>query len=181
MVRELQRKARVLFDDQHGDPLLQIDALHDAKDFLHHERRESEGGFIEQHQPGAQHKGTGDRQHLLLATRERAGLLAEPFREARKIAEQPVDVLPHRRPVRPGYGAEPKVLRHRKIGEGPAPLRHMGDPKTGDLFRCEAADVTAGEGEMAFHPYESADCPQRRGLPGTVGPEQRRYASLREA
>ncbi len=48
----------------------------DGEDLPHDQRREAERRLVEQQQARAQQQRARDRQHLLLAARQRAGLLA---------------------------------------------------------------------------------------------------------
>ena len=84
-----------------------------------------------------------DGEHLLLAARERARLLAPPLGEPREIAEHALEVLPHRAPVGADIGAEAQVLLDRQIGEGAAPVGHMRDAEARDRLGRKAADRPA--------------------------------------
>ena len=66
-MREVERKAGVLLDDQHADTVFLVDLAHDAKDLGDDQRRQAERGFVEQQELGPQHQRAADRQHLLLA------------------------------------------------------------------------------------------------------------------
>ena len=73
------------------------------EDLLHHERREAEGRLVEQQEPRPQHQRARDRQHLLLAARQRAGLLPPPLLEAREIAVRRASKSARRRRGRGAY------------------------------------------------------------------------------
>jgi hypothetical protein len=50
------------------------------------QRRQAEGGLVQQQQARAQHQRARDRQHLLLAAGQRAGLLVRRSRRMREVA-----------------------------------------------------------------------------------------------
>src|SRR4051812_46599940 len=81
-VGEFQRQIGVLLHQQDADAALGADPPHDAEDLLHDQRREAEARLVQQQQLGPQQQRAGDRQHLLLAARERAGLLLPALLQA---------------------------------------------------------------------------------------------------
>src|SRR6266498_507967 len=84
--RGTQRELRVLLDDEHGEALLLVQLADDAKDLAHDHRGETQGGLVEEEQPGASHERPGERQHLLLAAGERPCLLVTPLLEPWEVA-----------------------------------------------------------------------------------------------
>src|SRR4029077_13924402 len=74
----LERKRRVLLDDEHGQALALVQLADDPEDLPDHNRREPERGLIEQQQPRSQQERPGERQHLLLAAAEGARALVAP-------------------------------------------------------------------------------------------------------
>ncbi len=108
----------------------------------HDQRRQAERRLVQQHQAGPQHQRAGDREHLLFAAGQRAGLLGVTLLEHRKCAymrsmseTMPVLSLARDR-------AELQVLLDRHGGEGAAALRHMGDAEPDDVLGragCRAA------------------------------------------
>src|SRR5437868_4442531 len=94
-VCELERESRVLLDQQDRDLLLAIDPTHDREDVLDDERCETERWLVQQKQRGSGHQRPRDREHLLLASRERAGLLATTLLETGKVAVHAVHVGSH--------------------------------------------------------------------------------------
>src|SRR5215831_17347568 len=77
-----QRDVRVLLGEQESDPLLPVEALHDAEDLLDDLRRESERRLVEQDHARPRHEGAPQRRHLLLSARgvarEAPAALPEP-------------------------------------------------------------------------------------------------------
>ena len=57
----VEGEVRVLLDDEHREPLLLVQLVHDAEDLARYERREPEGGLVEQDQAGAGHQGARER------------------------------------------------------------------------------------------------------------------------
>src|SRR5689334_5893959 len=75
-VRERQRLRDILLDEDDGEAVTLVQLAHDAEDILDDDRRQAEGRLVEHHEAGRAHEAAADRQHLLLAARERAGELA---------------------------------------------------------------------------------------------------------
>src|SRR6516164_10856342 len=88
--RCLERVACVLLHQQHARAR-GVDGANGAKDFLDQQRRQAERGFVEAEELGFAHHAAGERQHLLLAARERAGMLRRALGEPRKPGIGPVD------------------------------------------------------------------------------------------
>src|SRR5581483_11557646 len=79
-MRELERMEGVLLDKEDGHPLAVQLADH-VEDLLDDEGGEAQRGLIEQQELGPAHQRAGDRQHLLLAPRQRAAALVQSARE----------------------------------------------------------------------------------------------------
>ena len=75
---------RVLLDDEHGEPLV-VQVLDDAEDLRDEQRREAERRLVEQEQPRPLHERAREREHLLLAAAERAGLLVAALLDPREV------------------------------------------------------------------------------------------------
>ena len=89
----------VLLDQEHGELFALVERVDGGENLLHQERREAERGFVEQEQPRPRHQRAADRQHLLLAARQRAAALAEPLLEAREQREHALEVVVEMRRV----------------------------------------------------------------------------------
>src|SRR5580658_1804450 len=76
----------VLLDQQDRDAL-PVQRVDDLSDLRHHARHQAFGRLVEQDDPRLEHHGAGDREHLLLAARQRAARLAAPLGEHREIGE----------------------------------------------------------------------------------------------
>src|SRR6266550_3414061 len=82
-MRDLERFMRVLLDQQDRGAL-RVDLADDGEDRLDEDRRESEGGLVEQHDFGLGHERTAHREHLLLAAGKGARDLRAALLEPRK-------------------------------------------------------------------------------------------------
>ena len=59
-----------------------------AENLLHQQRRKAERGLVEHQQPRPAHQRAADREHLLLAARQRAAALADTFLQPRERIDQ---------------------------------------------------------------------------------------------
>src|SRR5438132_1691258 len=89
---ELERMKGVLLDQEDRDPVARVEVAHDGKNLLRDQRRETERGLVEQQETRPSHERARDREHLLLAARERASALVAPFGEPRKEREDAIEV-----------------------------------------------------------------------------------------
>src|SRR6266851_966891 len=92
--RGLERVARVLLDQEHAHARI-VDGADGAKDVLHDHRGEAERGLVEAEKFWLRHHGAAERQHLLLAAGERAGILRGAFGEAREHRKDVADQRAH--------------------------------------------------------------------------------------
>ncbi len=83
VARDLQGGGGVLLHQKDGNPLL-VEPADDVEDLPDQQRRQAQGGLIQEQQPGPGHQGPAQSQHLLLAAAQGAGRLALAFRQARK-------------------------------------------------------------------------------------------------
>src|SRR6185503_2908182 len=131
-VGELERVIGVLLDQEDREAFLGIELADGVEDLAHDQRRQTKRRLVEQQKPRPAHQRARDRQHLLLATRQRAAALAKPLLEARKQAE-------HARKValelgRLGDGrAHLQVFQHCHAREDAAPLRRLRELEPGYL------------------------------------------------
>jgi hypothetical protein len=84
VVGGVERHVGVLLHQQDGGAALAVDAHHDLEDFLGQLGRQAQAGLVEQDQVGIGHQRARDRQHLLLAAREQAGVLRGALRRIGK-------------------------------------------------------------------------------------------------
>src|SRR5205085_8242390 len=90
-MRDGKRHVRVLFDEENGRARL-VDLGDRRKDRAHEKRREPERRLVHQQHARPAHQRASDREHLLLASGERAGLLRDALLEAREERERAVEV-----------------------------------------------------------------------------------------
>ena len=150
-----------------------VERAQDAEQLLDDQRREAERRLVEQHQARAQHHGAADREHLLLAARERAGLLAVALLQAREIAVDALDVGGDLAAVAARHGADLQVLLDGLARERAAALRHMRDAEPHDVFGRACRDRLAVEADLAVGAAHAGERAQRGGLAGAVRAEQR--------
>src|SRR5260370_19866690 len=105
---------RVLLDEENGCPLL-INLAKGSENRLHQLRRQSKRRFVEQEKLGMAHQGSGDRQHLLLSTRQRGAQLLAPLAQHREELEAILSILPDSGLVFSKICPQLKVLLDRQI------------------------------------------------------------------
>ncbi len=87
VVGQFQRLGHALFHQQDGRARPRLWICDDAlEDRLGHRRRQAHRRFVQHQQPRRGGEAAADRQHLLLAARQRAGELAGPLRQDREQA-----------------------------------------------------------------------------------------------
>src|SRR5581483_3959939 len=172
-IGKLQRKIRVLLDEQHGHAGV-AKAAHRAHHFRDQERREAERGLIQEQELRTGHQGAAEGQHLLLAARQRAGGLAPPALEhweaAHRLGKAPLYFASLGNQI----GRGEQVLLHAQLRENAPPFRAMHQTEGGDAVRREARDGAPVELDRALaRPQESADRAQRGALAGAVRADHR--------
>src|SRR5712692_3775095 len=139
VVRHLECGFRKLLDQQDGHPVL-LERLDRPEHLLDDHRGEAHRWFVEQHHLGPRHQRAADRQHLLLAARERAGSLLLALLQTR---EEGVDALQislgesaeAEEPGQPAIRAEEQIVLDRERAEDLATLRRVRQAETCDA-RC---------------------------------------------
>ena len=92
-IRDLQRHVGVLLDQQDGHAALAVDAHHDIENFPGELGRQARGSARPSGSAcGLRQQRARDRQHLLLAAGELAGLLLGALAQDREIAEHGLEV-----------------------------------------------------------------------------------------
>src|SRR5581483_7868658 len=199
-VAEPGGEAHVLLRDQEGLPV-PLEREQPLQEPADDHRRETLRGLVQEQQLGIPHERPRDRQHLLLATRERPRLLAPPLPEHR---EELVHALPRPRPGPPGGRAPARigaplaaagppagggfrgggpgrqraapdlqVLLDAQPGEDPPVLGHEADPQAAYPERRPAGDLLAAEPHAPGpRPEQPHDTAQRRRLAGAVPAQQ---------
>src|SRR5262249_19807177 len=98
----------------------------------------------EDEQSRFRHQPAADRQHLLLAARERSGALGAPFGESREDRKHALAILLAPAAATP-VAAEVEILLHRQVGKNTAPLGHVDEPAREDRSGLFGLDGAAGE------------------------------------
>src|SRR5262245_31141114 len=173
-----EREVRVLLDHGHGRALA-ADVRDDREDGLHDRRRQAERGLVEEDQAWPRHERSRDRQHLLLAARERAGGLALPLGQDGKVLRQARDVAPDLVAVAADVGSHHEVLVYGHVWEHAAALGAVGDASRQDVRRIEGMDLAARERDApGCRAQQAGDRAQRGRLAGTVGADQAHELAL---
>src|SRR5437773_8930917 len=173
-MRDRERHVRVLLDEQHRHALL-VDVLDRLEDELDEHRGEPHRRLVEQQHDRSRHERASDREHLLLAARQRAGALREALLEA---WEELVDALEVLRDLRwgiaPRIGAHLEVLFHRHTREDPPALGRVREAEADDLVRRHLREVAVAHPDGALpRAQDTGDRSQRRRLPGAVAADER--------
>ena len=131
--------------------------------------RQPHGELVEHEQPRARRHGAGQRQHLLLAARQRAGRLVAAIRQAREPFERAtLDVSSPRTAVR----HDPEVLPHGQVREHAAALGNQAESPAGQRRRRSHAHLLTGEADLALaRPHDAGRQGEEGRLSGTVCPE----------
>ena len=170
---ELQRVKGVLLDEEHRQAFRLVELGDDVEDLLDDQRREAERRLVEQQQPRPAHQRARDRQHLLLAARQRAAALRRAFLEAREHREDAFEILVEMREV-VDRRAHLQILEHGHAREDAPSFRRLRDRQPRDLMRRQVGDVAPVEDDRAAPCARAAeDRHHRRRLAGAVGADQR--------
>src|SRR6266567_913713 len=129
---ELEGMKRVLLDQEDGELLLDVEGADDLENLPGDERGEPERRLVEQQEARPAHERARDRQHLLLAARERAAALVEPLAQPRKQDEDAVEIGVEIAALAEGC-AHLQVLQDAHAHEDAAALRRLRDLEARDL------------------------------------------------
>jgi hypothetical protein len=171
-IRDFERLGRVLLDQEHRGAL-GVDLAHDAEDRLLQDRRQAQRRLVQQHHLRLRHERATHRQHLLLATGQRARDLCPPLLEAREELEHTVHVGSDAGLVAARVGAHEEVVEDAHAGEKPPAFRRLADSELDDSRGARARDVLAFEFDRPRgRVHEAGNGSERRGLAGAVGADQ---------
>ena len=151
-IGELGDEVEVLLHHHDGDPLLAVQVAQEVDDGVHDGGLDAFRRLVEEDELGLGDEAPGDREELLLATRECTALAVEERLEPWEPGEDP----PHRLLLVSSVGREP----HPDVvvdGEGrkdAAPLRNVAEPEPRALARPLAGEV---EPRVADEPSGSGD------------------------
>ncbi len=172
-MRILERELRVLLDQEDRRPA-SCDEIDDLEDLFHHERCEPHRGLVEHEQLGAREHRPSDREHLLLAARERASQLPCALLEPRNHRVDLVDFARDLLIVIARERAHQQVFVHRQPGEDAAAFGAQRNAQPDERVRRRPCDVLATvEHAPARRLDEAGQRTERRGLAGAIGADQR--------
>ncbi len=173
-----QRHGGVLLHEQ-DRRALPVDVAHGVEDLLDEHGRQPHARLVEQEQARARHERAADRQHLLLAARERAGDLGDALVEPGEQREDALEIARDHRRVAARVGAHHEVLAHAQAIEDAAALGHVCDAALDHHVRRHARERLIVQRERAPRRHEqSRDRAERRRLPRAVVAEQRHDLAL---
>src|SRR5882672_5313505 len=162
------RQPEVLLDEEEGQSGLAHPREYFA-DLLDEPRSEAFGGLVQQQHGRIAHERAGDREHLLLASRQLVAADRAPTREDREQIHHPSLV--------PAVGHRPcgdrQVLADAEIAEDAAALRDERDAGSSDAVRRRAGDIGAVDADgAATRSQETRDRGDRGRLSGTVAADE---------
>ena len=150
-----------------------VDLQDGLEDRVDEDRREPERWLVEHEELRAAHHRPADGEHLLLSSGQRARELRLALLEAREEREDALHVVSDGGLVLPGVRAHAQVVDDLHAREEPAALGRLANAEPDDAVRRRLGDVLAAEGDTALRGvHESRDRAERRGLAGTVAPDE---------
>src|SRR5438132_1035208 len=82
----------VLLDQEYGQIVLAIELPDGIENLSRDQRRKAQGRLIKQQKTRSAHQRARNRQHLLLAARQRPATLSNPLFQARKKSEDAFEI-----------------------------------------------------------------------------------------
>ena len=145
-MRDAERHRGILLDDENRRALL-VDRADDVEHLVDEDRRKAHRRLVHQQQLRPRHQRASDRDHLLLAARQRAGVLVEPLLDAREQCEHAlmVGIEFGGRAMTPAERTQRQVLAHGHAPEQAARLGHQRDAAADDRLRRQPIDALAGK------------------------------------
>ena len=163
-VSDLQRQVHVLLHQQDPGPVAGRELPHHREQPVHDHRGQAQAHLVEHEQPrpAAEHPREGE--HLLLAAGQQARLAAAQRAQRREVTDRRVQL----------GAVQPEVLGDGQAEEDAAVGRDVGHAQPGPRGRGDAREVLAGQPDHAAGRLQQPGYrPQRRGLAGAVGAEER--------
>ncbi len=155
VVGQIQRELEVLLD-QHDRLALGLEPRDGPADFGDDQRREPFRRLVHQQHARIAHQRAADREHLLLAARERAGGLLLALLQAREHSNTRSRSTGACSP-RGARCATIEVLAHRQRREDAPPLRHEADALARNRLRRQPRDRLAEQADLALARRQEAD------------------------
>ncbi len=171
VARHALQRGDVLLDEHDRGQL--ANPLQDARDLRDEGGREPLCGLVDEKEQVRVEQRPRDRDHLLLAARERARALAAALAQDRE--ELVHELVPGRGPPH----REPQVLVDREPCENVAVLGHVADSEPDDLVRRHGAHVPPVQLHRAARARGQPEQSSQGGrLPDAVPPDERGHAAL---
>ena len=136
--------AKVLLDDEHGDPFGN-ESVDDVDQGVDDGGRKPLGRLVHDHQRTVQQQRPTHGEHLLLASRQLAAAIAASLGEP---GEHVVDRFDRPALAARAFGEHRQVLVDGQRWEQPTTLRHVRDAAPGDLLRDLVLDSLAVENDF---------------------------------
>src|SRR5579883_1278144 len=172
-----EREGDVLLAQEHGDRGGRAQAFERLRELLQHDGSQAQRRLVEDQKLRPHHQGARDRQHLLLAARQRARRLALPLLENREEIIEPVALLVAFRGLQM-LAAEIEILLHRHVAEELARLGTLDDAAARDRRRAQAAEALIVPADLALMRHEARDRVEKRRLAGAVQTHHRDELAL---
>src|SRR5579883_507436 len=167
-----QRLHDVLLDQQNREALA-VQSADQGEHLLYQKRRQAERRLIEDEQLRLAHHAAADCQHLLLAARQRAGVLRPALLQAGEDGDDVVEVLLPAGAAT-AVAAELEVLANRQVGEDAPAFRDLDEARLDDAGRAGTGDIDTVEVDPAAErTIEAAEIVVERRLAGAVAAQQR--------
>src|SRR6185437_8896054 len=179
MIAHLERRQGVLLDHQHRRARVAY-ACDNLEGDFDDVWREAERWFVEHYELWSRHQRAGNGQHLLLAAGQCSGLLLPTLGQPRKLLEQAVHILYHFVVIPAQIATHLKIFGDRHIREYVASFRTMRNAERKNLSRRGVRDIHTVEEDAAGSGWQQSGYgPQRRGLAGAIGADERNELTAR--
>src|ERR1043165_6852661 len=136
-VAHVEAEVQVLFDQKNAELVALTQLFDRLTDLVDDVRLDTLGRFVKQKDFGIGQERARNGQLLLLPAAQDASLALGHFLEHRKELENPLDFAIKLLPL--GYGADPKIIRHRQVWKDVPALRDVTDPLPNALFGFESS------------------------------------------
>src|SRR6266481_2657451 len=177
IVGEIERELDVLLDEDDGLPF-GFELRDGAANLCDQLRREPLGWLVHQQHARIAHERASDREHLLLATGERARDLGVALGKAGKKLKDAPDGPARVAAVLARLGRHHQIFTHRERTKHAPPLRDEANAFARDHVGRKACDILAVKPDRALSRLEEAHDRRHAGrLAGAVAPEQAEQAS----
>src|SRR5216683_3550758 len=170
--RSIKRDKNVLLD-QDERRAFAIDLLNDLDQVVDDVGSQAERELVDHQELRPGHQAAPDRDHLLLAARQRARIARELVRKRGEMTEHPLQVVAHLA-ISAEICAQEQVLLDRHRSKQTAALGHVGDALSDEVFGTGVGDLFARERDRPRGGADqSAQGTEQSGLSGAVGADER--------